>query len=117
MSPIDIAIGLLVGLLAFWLLGGLIARVGGPLFVFAGVANLALAPRVGAALLIVIGAATWLVGHWHYALCHHAYKSPLARYVFCRWAPPWLDPTTNWVPTAAPQLSSSTERRAKGEHA
>jgi hypothetical protein len=79
MSPIDIATGFLVGLVAFWLLGGLVARLGGFLFVFAGVANLALDPRVGAALLIVIGAATWLAGHWHYALCHNGYKSALAR--------------------------------------
>lgn len=112
MSPIDIAIGLLVGLLAFWLLGGLIARVGGLLFVFAGVANLALDPRVGAALLIVIGAAaTWLAGHWHYALRHHSYKSPLARYVPCRWAPPWLDPARNWaVPVVDPEPTGGERR-------
>ena len=68
MSPIDIAIGILAGLLAFWLLGGLVARLGGLLLVFAGLASLALNPQLGVALLTVIGAATWLAGHWHYAL-------------------------------------------------
>ena len=97
MSPTDLAIWFLVGLLAFWPLGGFVARVGGLLLVLAGTANLALNPQVGAVLLIAIGAAMWLVGHWHYALRHHAYKSPLARYVFCRWSPEWLDPTRNWA--------------------
>jgi len=26
-------------------------------------------------------------------VAHHEYKSPLAGYVFLRWAPAWLDPT------------------------
>jgi len=68
MSPADVAILFLVGLLAFWLLGGFVARVGGLLLVFAGTANLALSPQMGAAMLIGIGAALWLFGHWHYAL-------------------------------------------------
>ena len=108
MSPIDIAVGLLVGLLAFWLLGGLLARLGGLLLVFAGLTSLTLNPQLGAALLIVIGAATWLAGHWHYALRHHEYKSPLAGYVFLRWAPGWLDPTRGW---GIPVVASETERR------
>ncbi len=116
MSPIDIAIGLLVGAIAFWLLGSLLARLGGLLFVFAGVANLALNPQLGVALLIGVGAAIWLFGHWHYALRHHSYKSPLARYVFCRWLPEWLDPTRNWAlattsGTAEPEVC---ERRRRG---
>jgi hypothetical protein len=111
MSPIDIAIGLLVGLLAFWLLGGFVGRVGGLLLVFAGVVNLALDPRVGAVLLIGLGAAIWLFGHWHYALRHHGYKSPLARYVFCRWAPPWLDPARNWALPVVDTEPTGGERR------
>lgn len=111
MSPIDIAVGLLVGLLAFWLLGGLLARLGGLLLVFAGLTSLTLNPQLGAALLIVIGAAMWLAGHWHYALRHHAYKSPLARYVFCRWAPPWLDPTRNWAVRVVDPEPAGSERR------
>ena len=38
MSPIDIASGILVGLFALWLLGGLLARVSGLLLVFVGMA-------------------------------------------------------------------------------
>jgi hypothetical protein len=112
MSPIEFAAWFLPGMFAFWLLGGFVARISGLLLVLVGVANLALDPRVGAALLIVIGAATWLAGHWHYALRHHAYKSPLARYVFCRWAPPWLDPTRNWaVPVVDPEPTGSKRRQ------
>jgi hypothetical protein len=92
-NPIDIASGLLVGLLALWLLGGLAARVGGLLLILAGAANLALGPLPEAVLLIGAGAVLWLVGHWHYALRHDAYKSPLASRVFGRWAPRPLDPT------------------------
>jgi hypothetical protein len=52
-------------------------------------------------LVLAIGALLWLAGHWHYALRHHQYKSPLADYFFLRWAPEWLDPTRNWaVPVA-----------------
>jgi len=81
---------------AFWLLGGILARLGGLLFVLTGTAGLALNPNAGALLLIGMGTLMWLVGHWHFALRHHEYKSPLARYVFCRWGPAWLDPTRNW---------------------
>lgn len=97
MSPVEFAAWLLLGMLSFWLLGGIVARVSGLLLVLTGAANLALDPGVGAALLIVLGTVTWLAGHWHYALRHHSYNSPLARHVFCRWAPEWLDPTRNWA--------------------
>lgn len=97
MSPTDFAIWVLAGLLAFWLLGGFVARIGGLLLVFAGAASLALDPPSGALALVAIGALVWLAGHWHYALRHRSYKSPLARYVFRRWAPVWLDPTRGWA--------------------
>lgn len=97
MSASGFAFWLIVGLLAFWLLGGIVARLGGLLFVLAGTAGLALNPNLGVVLLIGMGALMWLLGHWHFALRHHEYKSPLARYVFCRWGPAWLDPTANWA--------------------
>ncbi len=97
MSPTGSAFWLIVGLLAFWLLGGIVARLGGLLFVLAGTAGLAINPNAGALFLIGMGALIWLAGHWHFALRHHEYKSPLARYVFCRWAPSWLDPTRRWT--------------------
>jgi len=116
MSPAEAAILFLVGLLALWLLGGFVARVGGLLLVFAGTANLALSPQMGAAVLIGIGALMWLLGHWHYALRHQAYKSPLARQIFCRWAPTWLDPTRNWAVPTAPEAvdPEARERRDEG---
>lgn len=103
MSPAEAAILFLVGLLAFWLLGGFVARVGGLVLVFAGAANLALSSRMGAVMLVGIGATLWLLGHWHYALRHQAYKSPLARHIFCRWASTWLDPTRDWAVAVAPE--------------
>ncbi len=102
MIPIELASGLLV----LWPFGGLVARVGGLVLLFVGVVNLALGPRVGGVALTGAGAVIWLFGHWHYALRHHAYKSPLARYVFSCWAPGWLDATRNWaVPVADAERS------------
>lgn len=116
MSPLDVAILFLVGVLAFWLLGGFVARVGGLLLTFVGTANLALGPQMAAVVLVGIGAALWLLGHWHYALRHEAYKSPLARHIFCRWAPTWLDPTRNWAVPMAPEAvdPEARERRDEG---
>lgn len=103
MSLAVLAFWLITGMLAFWLFGGMVARLGGLLFVFAGIADLALAPNASALLLIAIGALAWLAGHWHFALRHQEYKSPLARYVFCRWTPSWADPTRGWAVTVAPE--------------
>ena len=48
-------------------------------------------------LLVVLGTPAWAVGHWHYALRHHAYKSPLARRVYLQVLPARLDPTRYWA--------------------
>lgn len=103
MSLIILAFWLIVGLLAFWVFGGFVACLAGLLFVFAGIANLAFAPNASALLLIAMGALIWLIGHWHFALRTHEYKSPLARSIFCRWAPSWADPTRNWAVPVAPE--------------
>jgi hypothetical protein len=102
MSPIGFAFWLLVGPLAFWLFGGIVARLGGLLFVFAGTAGLAFNPNAGAVLLIGMGVLMWLVGHWHFALRHQEFKAPLARAFFSR-APAWLDPTRSWAVAEGPQ--------------
>lgn len=114
MSSTGFAFWLIVGLLAFWLLGGIVARLGGLLFVLAGTAGLALNPNAGAVLLIGMGALMWLLGHWHFAMRHHEYKSPLARYVFCRWGPAWLDPTRNWALAVEPQRRDRERPRSDG---
>ena len=98
--------------LGFWLIGGLLLRVGGVILVFAGAVGLAVSGELNGVLVVSIGGALWLAGHWHHALRHHGYKSPLARYVFCRWAPAWLDPTTDWAIAVAPDRA---ERDAAGE--
>lgn len=95
---IPAALGLvLIALLGFWLLGGLLLRIGGTTLALVGVSGLALTGDPEALVCVGVGAALWLAGHWHYALRHHEYKSPLASYVFRRWAPEWLDPTRGWV--------------------
>jgi hypothetical protein len=109
MSPAILAFWIIVGLLAVWIFGGVVARLGGLLCTLAGVANLAVSPSASALLLIATGALIWLAGHWHFALRHQAYKSPLARHLFCRWAPGWLDPTRSWTTP----VDSDNERRSR----
>jgi hypothetical protein len=111
------ALGLvLLALIGLWLLGGLLLRLGGAILALVGVAALALTGDPEALLCVGIGAVLWLAGHWHYALRHHEYKSPLARYVFCRWAPAWLDPTRGWAVAVAEEASGreAGERRPAG---
>jgi hypothetical protein len=63
-------------------------------------------------ILLVLGAAFWLGGHWHFALRHHSYKSPLARRVFLQLLPRRLDPTRNWgVPMIQGQQDRSRATR------
>lgn len=91
-----------IGLLAAWLIGGVLLRLGGLILALAGVFGLALSGDANGIPVVVIGAFLWLAGHWHYALRHQRYKSPLARHFFCRWAPAWLDPTRNWALAVEP---------------
>lgn len=82
-----------LGLLLAWSLGGLLLRLGGLALALAALTVLALTGDANAIVVFAIGAALWLAGHWHYALRHGDYKSPLAAFFFCRCAPAWLDPT------------------------
>jgi hypothetical protein len=91
----------LIGLVAAWLFGSFILRVGGVLLLLAGLAGLATGTgplvALGAALL---GALAWLAGHWIYAYRHHEYRGPLARRVFLQVLPARADPTRGWgIPT------------------
>ncbi len=100
-----------IGLLLVWLIGGLVLRLSGLVLALAGLTGLALSGNANGILVLILGGFLWLVGHWHYALRHHAYKSPLARYVFCRWAPAWLDPARNWaVPVVDPEPANEERR-------
>lgn len=100
-----------IGLLGAWLLGGLVLRLGGLVVALSGLAGLAPSGDPNGILTFAIGTVLWLAGHWHYGLRHHEFKSPLARYVFCRWAPGWLDPTRDWaIPTAHGEAVDSERR-------
>lgn len=96
MSPTLIGLGAL-GLLLAWLLGGILLRLGGLALALGGSLGLVVFGNLVGLLVAAIGALLWLAGHWHYALRHQEFKSPLARQVFSRWAPTWLDPTRDWA--------------------
>jgi hypothetical protein len=97
-----------LALLFTWIFGGFLLRAGGLLLVFTGATVLALSGNANGILVVVIGAVLWLLGHGHYALRHREYKSPLAAYVFRRWASKWFDPTRGW---GIPVVDSEAERR------
>ena len=75
LTVIGIAI---IAVIGFWILGGIFLRAGGIVFAFAGVVALITLHDPVALFMLVLGFVMWLAGHWHFALRHHAYKSPLA---------------------------------------
>jgi hypothetical protein len=86
---------LILGALALWFLGGFVLRLVGLVIFIAGAAGVASGNTEGI-LVAALGALGWLAGHWHYALRHQEYKSPLARRLFFRRPLAWLDPTRDW---------------------
>jgi hypothetical protein len=113
MNILTFGVTILGGLLALWLLGGVLLRIGGLLLVLAGGLGVGLQRNASGVLVLAIGALLWLAGHWHYALRHHEYKSPLAGYVFMSWAPSWLDPTRDWALPIADSEAVDPERRPR----
>jgi hypothetical protein len=113
MTPIDYALWFVFGLILVWVLGGIALRAGGLLFIFGGGLSMARDPHGGALIVLVLGALCWLLGHLHYALRHHEFKSPLARYLFCRWAPAWADPTRNWAVATEPEQPARRDLTAR----
>lgn len=111
MNILTFGIAILGGPLVLWLLGGVFLRIGGLLLVLVGGFGVGLQRDPNGILVLAIGALLWLAGHWHYALRHHEYKSPLAGYVFLRWAPGWLDPTRDWAIPIADGEAVDSERR------
>ena len=92
-----VAIGIaIIACVGFWMVGGVLLRAAGLVVAALAALNLALVGNAAAILLFVVGLALWLVGHWHYALRHHEYKSPLARRIFYQVLPQRLDPTRGW---------------------
>jgi hypothetical protein len=104
------AIGIaIIACASFWIVGGVLLRAAGLIIAALAALNLAIAGDPAAILLFVVGLALWLGGHWHYALRHHVYKSPLARRIFYQVLPRRLDPTRGWgipvVPVESQQES------------
>ncbi|HEX3391581.1 MAG TPA: hypothetical protein VHS55_03370 [Solirubrobacteraceae bacterium] len=98
-----LAWGVLIAL-GFWLLGGVVLRVGGALLAFGGLLCTAMTGSPSAALLTVLGALAWLAGHWLYAVRHHEYASPLARRIFNQALPRTLNATRRWgIPNVPPE--------------
>lgn len=96
----------ILAVVGFWLFGGVVLRVAGIVFVFVGLVSLVTLADPAALLMVVIGLVMWLAGHWHFALRHHEYKSPLAQRVFLQVLPPRYDPTRRWD---TPVVSQSPE--------
>lgn len=96
----------ILAIVGFWLFGGVVLRVGGIVFVFVGLVSLVTLADPAALLMVAIGLVMWLAGHWHFALRHHEYKSPLAQRIFLQVLPPRYDPTHHW---GTPVVSQSPE--------
>lgn len=104
-------------LIAAWVAGSLVLRVGGLLTVLV---SLAAGPASPTGLPVVIaGGIAWLTGHWLYALRHHYYRSPLARRLYLQALAPRLDPTRRWATptTTAADPSRPSDDRDRRVHA
>lgn len=86
----------------FWIFGGVVLRIVGAVFAFVGVVSLVTLANPAALFMVVLGLVMWLAGHWHFALRHHEYKSPLARRIFLQVLPPRYDPTRHWGTSVVP---------------
>ena len=113
LTVIGIAILALGG---FWVFGGVVLRVVGVIFVIAGVANLLFLGDPFALFVAVLGFVMWLAGHWHFALRHHEYKSPLARRIFLQVLPPRFDPTRQWGAPVVSEIADDRRREGASAH-
>jgi hypothetical protein len=101
-------VGLLIlSLVAFWLLGGVMLRLGGLFVIFlvlfgliSGAGDEVPAGTPYAVLWLLVGALMWLAGHWHFGLRHGQPKSSLADTLFAS-LPSWLDPLHRYRPPGA----------------
>lgn len=94
-----------------WVLGGVLLRACGLVLFVLGAVGLVVTQDAAAALVLAIGAVMWLAGHWHYAMRHHEYASPLAQRLYQQALPKRLDPTRGWsLPTHADQSADGRHR-------
>lgn len=112
-AAIAIAVVAIVG---FWIAGGMLLRAGGVIVAVFGILVLAVDHGLAGIVLLTVGVLLWLVGHWHFALRHHEYKSPLAQRIFQQVLPHRLDPTRGWswpVTVTHPRGRDRQSRRTK----
>ncbi|HEY1357039.1 MAG TPA: hypothetical protein VGF21_01925 [Thermoleophilaceae bacterium] len=107
---------LILVLMAVWLLGGIILRLGGVFLtllvlfsVVSGAFNEIHADTPYVVLWLLVGVVMWLAGHWHFAVRHGNVKSPLADIILAK-SPGWLDPLHR-KPGGTPQ----SRPRSRGE--
>lgn len=74
----------------------MLLRFGGLVVAIFGVLVLAVDHSLAGIILLAVGVLLSFAGHWHYALRHHVYKSPLAQRIFQQALPARLDPTRGW---------------------
>ena len=90
--------------IAGWVFGGVVLRALGLALLVLGAVGLVVTQDAAAALVLAIGVGMWLAGHWHYAMRHHEYASPLAQRLFQQALPTRLDPTRGWgMPVHTPE--------------
>ncbi|ADB49125.1 hypothetical protein [Conexibacter woesei] len=82
--------------IAGWVFGGVLLHALGLALLVLGAVSLIVTQDAAAALVLAIGVVMWLAGHWHDALRHHEYASPLAQRLFQRSLPSKFDPTREW---------------------
>ena len=100
----------IIAIVGSWIAGGILLRTGGLTTVLLGALDLSINHNPAGIALLAIGLALWLVGHWHYALRHHHYKSPLAQRIFQQLIPGRLDPTCGWGIPVMPAEPHSDRR-------
>ena len=102
-----------IAIVGSWIAGGILLRTGGLIIALLGVLDLAIDHNPAGIVLLATGLALWLVGHWHYALRHHEYKSPLAQRIFQQLLPARVDPTRGW---AWPMIVANQARQSSRWH-
>jgi hypothetical protein len=73
-----------VALIGLWLFGGIAVRLLGIIAVATGLLQALAGQDPGALLLLPVGLALWLAGHWHYLLRHRVFKSVMAERILAR---------------------------------
>lgn len=86
MIPAELGFAILI-LAGLWLFGGLLARGAGSLLMLAGAVGVAVTGNTNGLIVLVLGAIMWLTGHWHFALRHEGFKSPLAQRLLAWFVP------------------------------